>query len=115
MPSLVNFSCFLKGLPTPPRFRPSLAAKNARSVIDHLRTSIDSPSGSQSSNEGAEMRSPKRRKTQSGVPVRSVDSPDYQSDVQRKAKQKDGSSGKEPSTSTFPMSEAREFKNFTEY
>ena len=103
------------GLRTPPRFRPSPALENARSALDRLAKSIASPSSPSPSkasrrlscDEGCEMRSPKRKKTQSG-PHTAV-SPDVQSEVMQKEKRKDKSSGRELTSSAFPMSEAREF------
>ena len=103
------------GLRTPPRFRPSPALKNARSAIDRLAKSIASPSSPLtsttsrhlSSDEGYEMRSPKRKKTQSGQ--HTVFSPDSQCEVIQKEKQKGNSSGREQTSGAFPMSEACEF------
>ena len=106
------------GLRTPPRFRPSPALKNARSAIDRLAKSIASPGSPStskasrrlSSDERCEMRSPKRKKTQSGS--HSVASLDSQGEVVQKEKRNDKSRGRgELSSSTFPMSEAREFLN----
>ena len=79
------------GLRTPPRFRASPALKNARSVLDRSISSPSSPSPSKASrrlscDEGCEMRSPKRKKTQSGP--HTVVSPDVQSEVMQKKNEK---------------------------